>query len=43
MKKKIIISLASAIAFLAVFVAQASAASACFWWLYDPQLPEGLE
>ncbi|HPU00352.1 MAG: cyclic lactone autoinducer peptide [Firmicutes bacterium] len=43
MKKKILVALASAIAFIAVFVAQISAASACFWCLYDPELPEGLK
>lgn len=43
MKKKIIISLATAAAFIAVFVAQVSAASACFWFNHDPELPEGLK
>jgi cyclic lactone autoinducer peptide len=36
MKKKIIVALATVAAFIAVFVAQVSAASACFWCLYDP-------
>ncbi len=43
MKKKILVALATAVAFIAVFVAQVSAASACLWRLYDPELPEGLK
>ena len=43
MKKKIVVALATAVTFVAVFVAQVSAASACLWRLYDPELPEGLK
>jgi cyclic lactone autoinducer peptide len=42
MKRKILVALATAVAFIAVLVAQVSAASACFWRLYDPELPDGL-
>lgn len=31
------------VAFIAVFVAQVSAASACVWGMHDPELPEGLK
>lgn len=37
-----LIALATTIAFIAVFVAQVSAASACFWSLHDPELPKAL-
>jgi cyclic lactone autoinducer peptide len=37
------VALATAIAFIAVFVAQVSAASACFWSLHDPKLPNALK
>lgn len=43
MRKKLLISLAAMVAFIAVFVAQASAASACYWWWHDPELPEQLK
>lgn len=43
MKKKILIALATAVTFIAVFVAQVSAASACIWRWYDPELPEWLK
>lgn len=43
MKKKLFIALASTAVFLAIFVAQASAASACFIRFHDPELPEGLK
>jgi cyclic lactone autoinducer peptide len=43
MKKKIIVGFATVVAFIAVFVAQASAASACFWCWHDPDLPEELK
>jgi cyclic lactone autoinducer peptide len=41
-KKRILIILATFAAFIAVFIAQASAASACFWAAHDPELPEEL-
>jgi cyclic lactone autoinducer peptide len=43
MKKKILISLATVVAFLATFVAQVSAASACLWFMHDPELPKELK
>ncbi|NLA04264.1 MAG: cyclic lactone autoinducer peptide [Firmicutes bacterium] len=43
MKKRVIVAIASAVTFIAVFVAQVSAASACVWRMYDPELPEGLK
>lgn len=43
MKKKMTVALVAAAAFIAVFVAQISAASACVWSFYDPELPEGLK
>lgn len=43
MKKKIFVAFATAVAFIAVFVAQVSAASACLWSWYDPTLPEELK
>lgn len=43
MKNKIVVALATVAAFIAVFVAQVSAASACFWSFYDPELPEELK
>ncbi|MGI6614700.1 MAG: AgrD family cyclic lactone autoinducer peptide [Dethiobacteria bacterium] len=42
MKKRVFVAFASAVAFIAVFAAQVSAASACIWRLYDPELPEDL-
>lgn len=43
MKKKLLVAFATAIAFIAVFAAQASAASACLWGWHDPALPKGLK
>jgi len=43
MKKKVLIAFATTVAFIAVFVAQVSAASACIWSLYDPELPKDLQ
>lgn len=43
MKKKMLIALATVVTFIAVFVAQVSAASACIWRWYDPEVPEGLK
>lgn len=40
--KRIMILLAMAAAFVAVFVAQASAAQACFMGFYDPEVPENM-
>ncbi len=42
MKKRILTIIALATAFIAVVVAQTSAASACIWSNYDPELPERL-
>lgn len=41
--KKIIVSLAMVATFLAVFVAQVSAAQACLLGFYDPEIPEELK
>lgn len=43
MKRKLLVALATTVAFIAVFVAQASAASACIWSWCDPELPESLK
>ena len=37
------VAFVTAVAFIAVFVAQVSAASACVWGMHDPDLPEGLQ
>ncbi len=42
MKRRLIVSLSMAVAFVAVFVAQVSAASACIWSWHDPELPDAL-
>ncbi len=43
MKKRLIAAFAAVVAFLAVFVANASAAQACAFWLYDPELPNSMK
>lgn len=43
MKKKLLVAFATVAAFVAVFAAQVSAASACCWSFYDPELPEELK
>ena len=43
MKRRIIVGLATVITVVAAFVAQASAASACVFWVYDPELPDSLK
>ena len=43
MKKKLLVAFATVVAFIAVFVANASAAHACYFWLYDPELPNSMK
>ncbi len=43
MMKKLLVAFAAAVAFLAVFVANASAAQACAFWFYDPELPNTMK
>lgn len=42
MKSKMFKVLVAGVAMVAIFVAQVSAASACFWSWHDPELPESL-
>lgn len=43
MKKRITVGFVTVVAFIAVFVSQVSAASACVWCFYDPELPNELK
>jgi cyclic lactone autoinducer peptide len=43
LKNKVLKVLLTVVALVAVFVAQVSAASACFWSWYDPELPKELK